>query len=153
MEPMTTAPRTGAKIRLFRKPRHQMRSLEVFGKWNGQFWFITTKSGSNAYHKDDDLQGWEPITGTPMPSGPRDDWEKPRSKGTHLTDDELVIVREGYRTNRGIKDVARELKCSSRTITKYYGLFGAEGLRRGSERPVHRQPNKARFYTSNFEPT
>lgn len=79
-----------------------------------------------------------------------DDWDKPRSRGTHLSDAEIELVKRAYRDERKIRDVARELKCASRTVSKYYGFFREEGVRTKSTpaKPV-RGP---RYYTSNFEP-
>ncbi len=84
----------------------------------------------------------------------RDDWEKPRSRSMHLTEDEIAFIREGYRAGRSIRDVARSLKCSSRTVVKHYGFLTASGIPRGEEKPtVSVPPRKTRFYTSSFEPT
>ena len=58
-----------------------------------------------------------------------DDWEKPRSHGTRLTEAEIQFMREGYLSSRLYRDVARDLKCSSRIASKYYSLFAAEGVR------------------------
>ena len=68
----------------------------------------------------------------------RDDWEKPRGKGGHLSAPELAKVQEGFQHRRHIRDVARELKCSSRTVTKYYGLFRAEGIEQNADQRLHR---------------
>lgn len=60
-------------------------------------------------------------------SSTRDDWEKPRSKGTHLTDAEIEMLRAAFRVGRSARDVARDLKCSSRVANKYYSYFKAQG--------------------------
>lgn len=80
----------------------------------------------------------------------KDDWEKPRSKGQHLTADEIALIRRGYLTNRFYRDIARELKCSSRVVSKYYGLFQAEGLRKGRDLEPKKKVGEGRFYKSTF---
>lgn len=80
----------------------------------------------------------------------RDDWVKTRSRGVHLSDDEIAFIRKGYREDRTIRDVARDLKCSSRNVTKYYGFFRAEGVVKGSATPK-KLPLPDRFYKSSFE--
>ncbi len=79
----------------------------------------------------------------------RDEWEKPRSKGVHLTSDEIALVKVGFAAKRTIQDVARELKCSSRTVSKYYGWFRAEGVPQGGRK--HSAALPARHYKSSFE--
>lgn len=88
-----------------------------------------------------------------MPNNDIDDWEKPRSKGTHLTEDEIAAVKLAFQNGRHIRDVARELKCASRTITKYYGLLRAEGAPQTPTRRKPTVPRSSRFYQSNFEPS
>ncbi|MBR0868893.1 helix-turn-helix domain-containing protein [Bradyrhizobium tropiciagri] len=79
----------------------------------------------------------------------KDDWKKPRSKGNHLTDAEIAQIKEAYKAGRTSRDIARELKCASRTTSKYYGFFEAEGVKKHSEsRPT---PPGPRFYKSSFE--
>lgn len=72
----------------------------------------------------------------------RDDWEKPRSKGTHLTPSEIDFIREGFCAFRLHRDVARDLKCSSRIVCKYYGFFEAQGVRRGKRTINLRLPSR-----------
>jgi hypothetical protein len=69
----------------------------------------------------------------------KDDWPKWRRGGWHLTDDELEFIRASKRAGRKIKDVARLLRCSSRTVEKHYGAMG--DWRRGRHRmtPVARR--------------
>lgn len=81
---------------------------------------------------------------------PRDDWEKPRSKGQHLTADEIEFIKAEYHKRSPIRSVARHLKCSSRVVSKYFGLFRAEGVRGLPFNPAA-QPQANRFYKSNFE--
>jgi hypothetical protein len=83
---------------------------------------------------------------------PRDDWEKPRGKGQHLTADEIAFIRTGYKQGRRYSDVARELKCSSRVVSKYYGFFRAEGVPVKTAAPFNpAKQTTDRFYKSNFE--
>ena len=84
----------------------------------------------------------------------KDDWEKPRSKGQHLTPAEITFIKLEYRKGSKIQDTARTLKCSSRVVAKYYGFFKAEGTVKNTERPYREfAPVKPgpRFYKSNFE--
>jgi hypothetical protein len=81
---------------------------------------------------------------------PRDDWEKPRGKGQHLTPDEIAFIKGEYRKQSNVRDVARSLKCSSRVVTKYFGLFRAEGVGGLPFNPAS-QTQASRFYKSNFE--
>lgn len=77
----------------------------------------------------------------------QDDWIKTRSNGVHLTEDEIAGVKRSFVAGEKIYDVAKRLKCSSRTIVKYYGFFRAEGVR---EKPAKR-PLADRHYKSSFE--
>jgi DNA invertase Pin-like site-specific DNA recombinase len=89
----------------------------------------------------------------------KDDWGKPRSNGTPLTAEEIKRVRTAFNQGRHVRDIARELQCSRRTVDKYYAEFrGRPNVR---HKPLYRQlihaPKPApaaaqsRFYKSNFE--
>lgn len=78
-----------------------------------------------------------------------DDWEKPRSNGTHLTAAEILRIREAYLANRPSHDIARELQCSSRVASKYYGLFAAEGIIKAVNKISLRLPQRAEGSTIN----
>ena len=80
-----------------------------------------------------------------------DDWEKTRFNGKHLTPEEVGIIRKGFKEGRDVRAIARELKCASRTVTRYYELFMAEGVSRKKAGPT--VPRPSRFYRSNFEPS
>lgn len=82
----------------------------------------------------------------------QDDWEKPRSKGQHLTAKEVAFIKAEFLKGTKAYDTARALKCSSRVVSKYYGFFVAEGCAPGNRGPF--DPSKARaerFYKSNFD--
>lgn len=87
----------------------------------------------------------------------RDDWEKPRAKGVHLTPAEISKIRVAFNTGRHPSDIARELQCSSRIANKYYAQFRGYAVPRGRLRTVVVRPPepkpaaRARFYTSTFE--
>lgn len=87
----------------------------------------------------------------------KDDWEKPRGKGNHLTAAEIAQIRVAFNCGRRPADIARELKCSSRVAAKYFAQFRGvphkKSQRQRQPRPIDRsgQPVRARFYTSNFE--
>ena len=51
-----------------------------------------------------------------------DDWEKPRSRGTHLTEDEIGRIKDAYKAGRHYSEIARELKCSSRIHASITGF-------------------------------
>jgi hypothetical protein len=80
---------------------------------------------------------------------PKDDWHKPRTQGNHLTADEIELIRAAFKAGRKPSVIARELKCASRTVSKYYQQF-----RRGDVPVVKRfRPaiQNRRFHTSDFE--
>lgn len=86
---------------------------------------------------------------------PQDDWNKPRSHGQHLSEADHAVVRQGFRAGRTAKEVARELKCASRTINIHYGLLRAEGSTRRQIKPAPARTKidkESRFYKSSFEP-
>ncbi|WP_194474588.1 hypothetical protein [Bradyrhizobium sp. CCBAU 51753] len=87
-----------------------------------------------------------------MVTQPKDDWEKPRSKGTHLTDAEIAQLKVAYRAGTRSRDAERTLKCATRTVNKYYGFFKAEGVIKDTERPSPTpRSTSPRFYKSTFE--
>jgi hypothetical protein len=85
----------------------------------------------------------------------RDDWIKTRSRGNHLTEAEKVFIKEQFVRGRRSRDVARELQCSSRIVSKYYGFFRAQGVPIGARRApapeANPLPPRSRFYRSSFE--
>jgi hypothetical protein len=86
----------------------------------------------------------------------RDDWEKPRSKGQHLTEAEIAQIRVAFRCGRKPEDIARELKCSSRVAAKYFAQFRGNGRHISPKIIIRPRPQpavaaKSRFYKSNFE--
>lgn len=66
-----------------------------------------------------------------MRSQIKDDWEKPRGKGQHLTAQEIQQLRIWYNCGEKSRSAARKLKCSTRTVEKYFADFGGK-----SNRPV-----------------
>jgi hypothetical protein len=44
----------------------------------------------------------------------------PRSKGNHLSENEVVLIIKAFAENRHPRDVANELECSIRSIQRYY---------------------------------
>lgn len=91
----------------------------------------------------------------------KDDWLKPRSRSTHLTAAEIALLRAAYDNRRRPSDIARELKCSSRIVYKYYTIFRGKLVsfkpKRAAPVAVVRNPepvfqaSASRFYKSNFE--
>lgn len=84
------------------------------------------------------------------PGASKDSWDKPRNQGQHFTDDEIAQIKIAYQTRRKPNDIARELKCSSRNVAKYYRQFREQGVGQAQERPFN--PSRdGRYYKSNFE--
>lgn len=99
----------------------------------------------------------------------KDDWERPRNTGQHLTPDEVRVIRDGFAAKRKPSDIARELKCASRTVyahfavlkgapRKYYVRKRRAKQLAGSESSVGatapaRAATPSRFYKSDFVPS
>lgn len=82
----------------------------------------------------------------------KDDWSKPRGNGTHLTSDEIANVRRWFREGRSANDIARELKCSTRSIQARFQKFREDGMVSGSGAGKTKHlPD--RHYRSAFVPT
>jgi IS30 family transposase len=81
----------------------------------------------------------------------KDDWNKPRTKAMRLTETEISEVKIAFQMGRKVRDIARELQCASRTVSRYYSLFRAEGIAQGQH--VRRPVTCNRFYSSDFEPS
>lgn len=79
----------------------------------------------------------------------KDDWEKPRSKGQHLTAEEIQLLKSLFKTGHSGREAARTLKCSSRVASKYYSFFVAEGVVKNAERRLP-SPPAPRHYKSDF---
>jgi hypothetical protein len=79
---------------------------------------------------------------------PKDDWEKPRSHGTALTEGEMAYIKREMMGGRSAHDVAKELRCATRTVDRHFAAFRTEESK-------HREPRRRvaqdRFYKSNFE--
>ena len=77
--------------------------------------------------------------------------------GKHLTDEDLVEVRRGYKDGVPPGALAERLGCARRTIVVHYGrLCGARsGYNIDYQKPQPEPQAKVipdRFYHSNFEP-
>lgn len=90
----------------------------------------------------------------------KDNWEKPRTQGMPLTATEIQRLRKAFRDDVHHRDIARELKCSSRTACKYYMIFRGGPMPKSASRykypekkavPEPKARLKPRFYTSTFE--
>ena len=79
----------------------------------------------------------------------KDDWEKPRSRGTHFTDAEKVRLREAFDAGIPAREIARELQCSSRIAAGYYAQFACAGVLARTLQPKRRPVS--RFYKTDFE--
>lgn len=81
-----------------------------------------------------------------------DDWEKPRSKGTHLTPEEIALLKTSFKAGHSTREAAKALKCSSRTAFKYYSYFKNElAPPRLEQPPEPRPPLPNRFYRTSFD--
>lgn len=89
-----------------------------------------------------------------------EDWEK-RGRHDHLTEEEVEDVRRAYRAGYRAEGIARQLRCSVRTIQKYYGFFRGQGWVRGArkatpecseEKPSKEDMDKARGQRAPYEP-
>lgn len=86
----------------------------------------------------------------------QDPWHKPRGNGNHFTDGEIAVIKQAFMAERPAAVVAAQLKCSQRSVNRYF-----EKLRAGS--PLRKDTRKAvpvaatkrapvdRFYRGNFE--
>lgn len=94
-----------------------------------------------------------------------DDWEKSRTRGDHLTPEEVAQLRRDYNVGLDPYDAARKLKCSSRTAYRYYGQFRGDVTtrqqnkkarlamvtQRAQPKPATPSPMVGRFYKGSFE--
>lgn len=67
-----------------------------------------------------------------------DNWDKPRTRGDHLTAEEVGQLRRHFNVGLDPYDAARELQCSSRTAYRYYGQFRGDA-------PTRQRDKKARL--------
>lgn len=85
----------------------------------------------------------------------KDDWEKPRTQGNHLTSAEIASLRVAFNCGRKPRDAAREMKCSTRVAAKYFSQFRGDARYRGPVAEIQiiapQRPVRARFYKSDFE--
>lgn len=66
----------------------------------------------------------------------QDQWHKPRSRGNHFTAAELEVIKGAFKADMEPKKVAQALKCSSRSVRRYF-----EKLRDG--RPLRKDTREA----------
>lgn len=52
-----------------------------------------------------------------------ENWKKIRSKGDHLSNVEIEKIRDAFEIESPAREIARQLKCSTRTITGWYNKF------------------------------
>lgn len=89
-------------------------------------------------------------------SSKKDDWEKPRPRHVHFTAEEEAVVMAAFKANRPAREVARELKCATRTIHMRYRIMRGDPVVRGHRtlgtRVVQRRPAllPERHYKSDF---
>lgn len=98
-----------------------------------------------------------------------DTWKKPRSHGDHFNKFELDYINESHKNRLPPMDVAKQLKCSVRTIQARYTNLNKNKppskriapIRTPVRKPLMDKPERtpvaivraSRFYKSNFEPT
>jgi hypothetical protein len=85
----------------------------------------------------------------------KDNWDKPRGNGDHLTQKEITALRTAFNCGVHTRDIARQLQCSSRIASKYYAQFrGAMDQNKRRHNMVEKKSMptaRARFYKSTFE--
>lgn len=92
-----------------------------------------------------------------------EDWFKPRTHGQRLTRDEIDFIRAAHARGDIARLVARQLRCTTRIIRKYFAQFEGRAPAIAKRRPIPSvekpkppQPKSVptpNFYRSNFEPT
>lgn len=86
-----------------------------------------------------------------------DNWEKPRGHHEHFTNAELEAIGKGLRDGIPAKDMARKLKCTTRSVQIRYRQLRGETTqhfryRKAAPRPKAPPADRAsRHYKSNFE--
>lgn len=83
-------------------------------------------------------------------------WRKPRGPANHFTPAEVEIVRAAFNANRTPKDIAEQLKCSQRSINRYFAMLrdGRDVLSRETRDTAVVETKRApvdRFYRGSFE--
>ena len=89
----------------------------------------------------------------------RDDWPKTRKSNTIFNSQEVAIVNKGFRDGIPVKDIARQLGCSSKTIYDRYKKLRGGVRQHHSEKKALEEKRiekvkfdpTSRFYKSNFE--
>lgn len=86
----------------------------------------------------------------------QDPWRKPRGPANHFTPDEIAEIKAAFIAERQPKDIAEQLKCSQRSINRYYAMLreGRAVLSRETRTnpviEIKRGPVD-RFYRGSFE--
>lgn len=81
-----------------------------------------------------------------------DDWEKNRSHAQHLTPAEIEIIRQRKEKQETPRTIARDLKCSTRVVYRYFAQFEGrlQGRHQVKKRSEVRKPKAAHHQ---FRPT
>ena len=87
-------------------------------------------------------------------------WDLRRGTGQHLSEDEKEFIYQSGLAGKTRIETARALKCSVRTIDKWYAKFGfvKKYKTKNNSKPIEKKPKEKkilpdRFYHSNFEPS
>lgn len=92
----------------------------------------------------------------------KDDWERPRSKGQHFTPAEMRVIEDGFAAKRRPRDVARELRCATRTVYGHFAALAGTPNKFFPRKKVRKQSMQgrpmpalgaSRFYKSEFVPS
>lgn len=79
--------------------------------------------------------------------GGEGDWERPRGRNEHFTEEEKAFIRNQFRAGAGATAVARALKAARRTITEHYARLRSEI----APPTLSRADYTARLYKPDFE--
>jgi hypothetical protein len=80
----------------------------------------------------------------------KETWEITRKQCDHFTKDECAFIRKSFEIGTPVNIVAKQLKCSIRTIHSWYARLKRENRDQVDPRRV---PTLPRFYKSKFEAT
>lgn len=86
----------------------------------------------------------------------QDPWHKPRSPGNHFTEAEVETIRAAFESERKPKDVAEQLRCSQRSVNRYFAkLRSGQPISADHRKPAPVVQQKRgpvdRFYRGNFD--
>jgi response regulator of citrate/malate metabolism len=66
----------------------------------------------------------------------QDQWSKPRGNGNHFTAAEVEVIKGAFEADLTAKKVAQALKCSSRSVRRYFEKLLDMGVLRDTGRRI-----------------